>query len=89
MLVLTVGNGVYGFTYDSIVGEFILSHPNMKARARARCASAFPTACIVHFAGRLPHACSDRLRGCMHARNQQGCAAGVFPGTPAAPPADC
>ena len=34
MFVLTVGNGVYGFTYDSIVGEFILSHPNMKARAR-------------------------------------------------------
>ena len=33
MLVLTVGAGVYGFTYDSIVGEFILSHPDMKARA--------------------------------------------------------
>ena len=40
MLVLTVGAGVYGFTYDSIVGEFILSHPDMKARAHA--CSAWP-----------------------------------------------
>ena len=30
ILVITVGDGVYGFTYDSIVGEFIMSHPNMK-----------------------------------------------------------
>ncbi|KAK9915887.1 hypothetical protein WJX75_005677 [Coccomyxa subellipsoidea] len=30
VFVLTVGDGVYGFTYDSIVGEFVLSHPNMK-----------------------------------------------------------
>ncbi len=32
VFVLTVGTGVYGFTYDSIVGEFVLSHPNMKVR---------------------------------------------------------
>ena len=30
VLVITVGDGVFGFTYDSIVGEFIMSHPNMK-----------------------------------------------------------
>ncbi|CAL5218421.1 g98 [Coccomyxa viridis] len=30
VFVITVGDGVYGFTYDSIVGEFILSHPDMK-----------------------------------------------------------
>ena len=30
VFVLTIGSGVYGFTYDSIVGEFVLSHPNMK-----------------------------------------------------------
>jgi len=30
VLVLTLGNGVQGFTYDSNVGEFILSHPDVK-----------------------------------------------------------
>lgn len=30
IFVLTLGNGVYGFTYDSAVGEFILSHPDIK-----------------------------------------------------------
>lgn len=30
ILVLSIGNGVYGFTYDSLVGEFILTHPDMK-----------------------------------------------------------
>ena len=36
VFVLTIGQGVYGFTYDSIVGEFVLSHPDMKARAALR-----------------------------------------------------
>lgn len=35
VFVITVGNGVYGFTYDSAVGEFVLSHPNMKVRTPA------------------------------------------------------
>lgn len=30
MLVYTTGNGVNGFTLDSSIGEFCLSHPNMK-----------------------------------------------------------
>ena len=30
MLVLTTGKGVHGFTLDPTVGEFLLSHPNMK-----------------------------------------------------------
>ena len=30
LFVLTVGKGSHGFTYDAAVGEFILSHPNMK-----------------------------------------------------------
>ena len=30
VFVLTVGDGVYGFTLDPSVGEFILSHNNMK-----------------------------------------------------------
>ncbi len=30
MLVFTTGNGVNGFTYDSSIGVFLLSHPNMK-----------------------------------------------------------
>jgi fructose-1,6-bisphosphatase I len=30
VLVLTLGNGVQGFTYDSNVGEFILSHPDVQ-----------------------------------------------------------
>ena len=29
MMVLTTGNGVYGFTLDQNIGEFILTHPNM------------------------------------------------------------
>ena len=30
MLVLTTGNGVHGFTLDPSVGEFLLSHPNIR-----------------------------------------------------------
>jgi len=33
MLVLTTGNGVSGFTLDQNVGEFILTHPDMKIPA--------------------------------------------------------
>jgi fructose-1,6-bisphosphatase I len=31
--VLTIGKGVWGFTYDSLVGEFVLTHPDMKVRS--------------------------------------------------------
>ncbi len=34
MLVYTVGNGVNGFTLDPSVGEFLLSHPNIKIPER-------------------------------------------------------
>ena len=30
IFVLTIGKGVYGFTYDSMVGEFILTHPDLR-----------------------------------------------------------
>ena len=30
VLVLTVGHGTYGFTYDTMVGEFIMSHRDLK-----------------------------------------------------------
>lgn len=30
MLVFTTGNGVNGFTYESTLGEYVLSHPNMQ-----------------------------------------------------------
>lgn len=30
MLVLTVGTGVFGFTLDPLVGEFVLTHDNIK-----------------------------------------------------------
>lgn len=33
MLILTLGNGVNGFTLDRDVGEFILTHPNMRIPA--------------------------------------------------------
>lgn len=36
MLVLSTGNGVNGFTLDRDIGEFILSHPNMKIPADTR-----------------------------------------------------
>jgi len=32
MLVYTTGRGVNGFTYDFSIGEFILSHPNMRSQ---------------------------------------------------------
>ena len=34
IFVLTTGNGVYGFTLDPLVGEFILSHDNVKVCCR-------------------------------------------------------
>eukprot|EP00026_Physarum_polycephalum_P011529 Phypoly_transcript_11762.p1 GENE.Phypoly_transcript_11762~~Phypoly_transcript_11762.p1 ORF type:complete len:339 (+),score=53.13 Phypoly_transcript_11762:109-1125(+) len=34
MLVLTLGKGVYGFTLDQAVGEFLLTHPNIKIKPR-------------------------------------------------------
>lgn len=34
MLVYTTGQGVHGFTLDSSVGEFLLSHPNMMIPAK-------------------------------------------------------
>jgi fructose-1,6-bisphosphatase I len=34
MLVYTVGNGVHGFTLDPSVGEFLLSHPDIKIPER-------------------------------------------------------
>ncbi len=34
MLVLTLGDGVHGFTYDPTVGEFLLSHEDMKVPER-------------------------------------------------------
>jgi fructose-1,6-bisphosphatase I len=33
MMVYTTGNGVHGFTLDPTVGEFLLSHPNIKMPA--------------------------------------------------------
>uniref|UniRef100_A0A158PC34 fructose-bisphosphatase n=1 Tax=Angiostrongylus cantonensis TaxID=6313 RepID=A0A158PC34_ANGCA len=34
MIVLTTGNGVNGFTLDPAIGEFILTHPNMKCKSK-------------------------------------------------------
>ncbi|WP_022835193.1 class 1 fructose-bisphosphatase [Salisaeta longa] len=36
MLVYTTGNGVNGFTLDPSIGEFLLSHPNIKTPKRGR-----------------------------------------------------
>ena len=36
MLVLTVGTGVHGFTLDPEIGEFLLTHPNMKVPAQTK-----------------------------------------------------
>src|SRR5262245_50341789 len=36
MLVYTFGQGVYGFTLDPSVGEFLLSHPHIETPARGR-----------------------------------------------------
>jgi fructose-1,6-bisphosphatase I len=34
MLVYTTGDGVHGFTYEPSIGEFILSHPEIRTRSR-------------------------------------------------------
>jgi fructose-1,6-bisphosphatase I len=36
MLVYTTGRGVHGFTYEPSVGEFLLSHPNIKTPERGK-----------------------------------------------------
>jgi fructose-1,6-bisphosphatase I len=36
MLVYTSGNGVHGFTLDNTVGEFLLTHPNIKIPANPK-----------------------------------------------------
>jgi len=36
IMVLTVGDGVYGFTLDPMVGEFILSHADIKVPAKGK-----------------------------------------------------
>lgn len=39
MLVYTTGHGVHGFTYDSTIGEFLLSHPDVRTPAVGACYS--------------------------------------------------
>ncbi|CAH8598320.1 unnamed protein product [Heterobilharzia americana] len=34
MLVLSLGTGVHGFTLDPAIGEFILTHPNIRVKPR-------------------------------------------------------
>lgn len=34
IFVLTTGDGVYGFTLDPLVGEFIMSHENVKVATK-------------------------------------------------------
>jgi fructose-1,6-bisphosphatase I len=36
MMVYTTGNGVHGFTLDPAIGEFILSHPDIRIPAKAK-----------------------------------------------------
>jgi len=36
MMVYSTGNGVHGFTLDPAIGEFLLSHPNIKLPARPK-----------------------------------------------------
>jgi fructose-1,6-bisphosphatase I len=36
MLVYTTGEGVHGFTFEPSIGEFLLSHPDIKTPARGR-----------------------------------------------------
>jgi fructose-1,6-bisphosphatase I len=36
MLVYTTGDGVHGFTYEPSIGEFLLSHPNIRTPKRGR-----------------------------------------------------
>jgi len=34
--VFTLGNGVNGFTYDQHIGEFVLTHPNIRIPERGQ-----------------------------------------------------
>jgi len=41
-LVLSTGNGVNGFTLDPSLGEFILTHPNIKVNDKNAAVLSFP-----------------------------------------------
>jgi fructose-1,6-bisphosphatase I len=36
VMVLTIGTGVWGFTFDPLIGEFLLSHPDIKIPERGQ-----------------------------------------------------
>ncbi len=36
ILMITLGNGVFGFTLDNSLGEFVLTHPNVKMPSRGK-----------------------------------------------------
>jgi fructose-1,6-bisphosphatase I len=40
--VLSTGNGVNGFTLDPSLGEFILTHPNIKVNDKNAAVLSFP-----------------------------------------------
>ena len=51
---ITTGKGVYGFTLDPLVGEFIMSHENVKVRSYTVASLSCPTqlARVFMFVGR-------------------------------------
>ena len=44
ILVITIGNGVFGFTLDPSVGEFMLSHNDIKVMQNSRANAAVAVA---------------------------------------------
>ncbi len=50
MLVVSWGTGVHGFTLDTTLGDFVLTHPNIKIPQRGR----FPGHCPYQAKGKLP-----------------------------------
>ena len=62
MLVYTTGDGVHGFTYEPSIGEFLLSHPNIRTpgarphlqRQRGQLRHAGPRACSATSTGSRP-----------------------------------
>jgi fructose-1,6-bisphosphatase I len=70
MLVITMGNGVNGFTLDPLVGEFVLTHPGISIE---------PTSARLYANIGWAHDWSDGLRGYIWDRmNSTGKFAGIY-----------
>lgn len=64
LFVLTLGSGVWGFTYDSMVGEFVLSHPDIRIPEEGKIYAFNEGNYQVHSERRKPVFTTTRMSSC-------------------------